>query len=139
MTNHRDTCQSGGACLECDGYQEKELMAGHAECHAERHNSGKVDLSLLPRVASLEQCKVWMRGREKYGKDNWKLLWGDRTIDVAGASAMRHLLSLLDGELMDRETGLPHAAHVSCNMSMILEWMAREGKIEPESYVNIRE
>ncbi len=104
------------------------------EERAKRHNKGKVDLSLLPRVASLEQCKVWMHGERKYGRDNWKKLWGPDTINVAGASAMRHLMLLISGKLYDEETGLPHAAHVACNMSMILEWMAQVNMIVPDVY-----
>lgn len=103
--------------------------------NATRYNSGKVDLSLLPRVAALEECKVWMHGERKYSRNNWKKLWGENTINVAGASAMRHLLDLLDGQLYDRETGLPNASHIKCNMSMILEWMANEGMITPEKYI----
>lgn len=96
-----------------------------------RHNSGKVDLSLLPRVAALEECKVWMHGEQKYGRSNWERLWGDKTVEVAGASAMRHLMDLLDGRMFDEETGLPNAAHVRCNMAMILQHMADVGLIEP--------
>lgn len=101
---------------------------------AKRFNTGKVDLSLLPYVASLEECKVWMAGEEKYGRDNWKKLWGERTVDVAAASALRHLLALTSGQLCDSESGLPHAAHVRCNMAMILQWMANEKLIEPDVY-----
>lgn len=173
MSNNRhsrDTCQSGGACLECDGnnwehegYVTEIRHACHycgggvgveksqagvlstrcLICHMEngalptqatRHNSGKVDLTLLPHVAALEECKVWMYGERRYTRNNWKKLWGDKTVQVAGASAMRHLMSLINGEMYDRESGLPNASHVRCNMAMILEWMANEGMIRPEVY-----
>lgn len=101
---------------------------------ADRFNNTKVDLSYLPTVACLEECKVWMFGAKKYTRDNWKKLWGDNTPFVAGASAMRHLLAICSGEMIDKESGLPHAAHVRCNMAMILEWMEREKLIDSETY-----
>ena len=101
---------------------------------AKRFNKGKVDLTLLPEVAAYEECKVWMAGQEKYGRDNWKKLWGDESVEVATASLLRHAMSLASGELFDRETGLPHAAHIRCNAAMVLEYMANEKMINHKEY-----
>ncbi len=101
---------------------------------AKRFNTGKVDLSLLPEVAAYEECKVWMFGEKKYGRSNWKRLWGTKSVEVATASLLRHAMSLASGELLDGESGLPHAAHIRCNAAMILEYMAQENMIEPMVY-----
>ena len=90
--------------------------------HAQRHNQGKTDLSLLPVEACAQEALVWGFGANKYGRANWKKLWGDDTINVAMASLMRHAFAVLNGELEDSESGLPHAAHIRCNAAMILEY-----------------
>lgn len=90
---------------------------------ATRDNKGKVDLTYLPREALEQEARVWEFGATKYGRDNWTKLWGDDTIRVCMASAMRHMLAINSGELLDPESGLPHASHIRCNMAMILEYM----------------
>ncbi len=92
---------------------------------ADRHNLDKIDLSYIPVEGSIQEAAVWEFGAKKYGRNNWKKLWGDDTINVAMASAMRHMLAILDGQLTDDESKLPHAAHVRCNMAMILEYMKK--------------
>lgn len=90
---------------------------------AKRFNSGKIDLSLLPPKACLEEARVWNHGRVKYGRDNWKKLWGEDTINVVMASLLRHAFAVLDGEMRDQESGLYHMAHVRCNAAMIIEYL----------------
>lgn len=92
---------------------------------AKRHNEGKPRLSLIPAEAQIQEAKVWTHGAEKYGESNWEKLWGDKTVSVCLDSALRHLLAIQAGELYDEESGLPHAAHVRCNMAMILEYMKK--------------
>lgn len=93
---------------------------------ADRFNEDKVDLSLIPVEATIQECRVWEAGAKKYSRNNWKKLWGEDTVNVVMASAMRHMCSILDGERDDPETGLPHAAHVRCNMAMLLEYYKKE-------------
>jgi len=95
---------------------------------AERHNDGKADLTLLPKIACEQEALVWEFGAKKYTRDNWKKLWGDKTYEVANASLMRHAFAIASGELIDKETGLPHAAHIRCNAAMILEYQMKKEK-----------
>ena len=109
------------------GTIEEKSVSNHPnstgrENDALRFNDGKVDLSLLPIEACREECKVWMKGEEKYGRFNWQKMWGDDTINVVMASLMRHAFAILDGEINDEESGLDHAAHIRCNAAMILEY-----------------
>ena len=90
-----------------------------------RFNEGKTDYTLIPVEAQRQEAAVWKLGTEKYGKDNWKKLWGDESIHVIMASLMRHANAILEGELFDSESELPHAAHIRCNAAMILEYMKR--------------
>ena len=115
-----------------DENQEKRESGelGQSEEHAvtaKRFNSGKVDMTLLPTAAMRAEARVWMKGEEKYGRDNWTKLWGEDTINLCMACALRHSTAIMDGELIDEESGQPHAAHIKCNMSMIIHYMVREG------------
>ena len=97
---------------------------------AERKNDGKTDLSFFHPETMEQTCKVWMVGAEKYDRDNWKKLWGDDTVSVVCASALRHILHILKGNDMDAETGLPNSAHVVANMSMLIEHLNKQGKLK---------
>jgi hypothetical protein len=88
---------------------------------ADRFNAGKVDLSLLPIKACVEEALVWQAGMKKYGRDNWRKLWGDDTTNVVMASLLRHAFAIMDGQVYDPETGLQHAAHIRCNAAMLIE------------------
>jgi len=92
------------------------------ELTALRYNSGKTDFTLLPVDALEAESKVWMMGMEKYGRNNWENLWGDETKNVVMQSAMRHMMAIMSGEDIDNESGQPHAAHVRCNMAMLIRY-----------------
>ena len=92
------------------------------ELDALRYNSGKTDFTLLPVDALEAESNVWMMGMEKYGRNNWEKLWGDETKNVVMQSAMRHMMAILSGEDIDNESGQPHAAHVRCNMAMLIRY-----------------
>jgi hypothetical protein len=92
---------------------------------AKRFNGGKIDYSLLPAKACEHECRVWMSGQLKYGKSNWKKLWGEDTIDVVMASLLRHAFAILDGQEIDPESGEYHAAHIRCNAAMLIEYYER--------------
>lgn len=87
---------------------------------ARRNNEGKIDLTLIPVCAQEEEARVWMHGEEKYGRDNWQKLWGDKTTDVVMASLLRHAYAILKGETKDEESGFLHAAHIRCNAAMLI-------------------
>lgn len=109
--------------------------------NALRFNNGKIDFTLLPVDALRAEARVWAKGRIKYPREdrdpttgrvlgNWEKLWGEDTISVALSSAIRHCFAMQEGELYDPETGEPHAAHVRCNMAMIIRYMNTVGDAE---------
>lgn len=89
--------------------------------NADRFNIDKTNLSLLPVSACEHEARVWMFGAKKYGRSNWKKLWGDDTITTAMDSLLRHSFAILNGESVDPESGEYHAAHIRCNAAMIIE------------------
>lgn len=85
-----------------------------------RYNDGKPDLSLVPMWTLEDTARVWSYGKQKYAAWNWAkgMPWS-----VPLACAMRHLSAIQKGELVDPESGLPHSAHVICNMQMLAHYM----------------
>ncbi len=82
---------------------------------AKRYNEGKVPLSLvLESKAAMEGlARVFEMGAKKYGRDNWKKGFPDDTVIID--SLMRHTLKAASGEVLDEESGLPHADHIQAN------------------------
>lgn len=77
-----------------------------------RHNNGKLQWSLV-HYASLEpMVRVLEFGKSKYGAENWKKGLDRKEILE---SMQRHLAALMDGEALDKETGMSHMGHIQCN------------------------
>lgn len=86
-----------------------------------KHDTGKPPISMISRTALEAEAYVMAFGAAKYNRDNWRqgMKW-TRLVDAA----LRHVLAIGDGEDIDPETGLPHAAHARCCMAFLLEYMA---------------
>lgn len=97
------------------------------ETQGVKYDSDKPDLSLLSPIAITYLAAVLSFGAKKYDSHNWR-----KGIDKARlvSAAMRHLLAALAGEQNDRETGLPHSAHVMCNMMFLCELETAENPID---------
>lgn len=93
---------------------------------AARYNNDKIRMDLLTPYAMTQWALVLTKGAEKYAVRNWEI--GNTTYGEYIGSALRHILSIMSGEDIDEETGLPHAAHIMCNMQFLLEHM-NSGKI----------
>ncbi len=89
---------------------------------AKRNNAGKLDLTFIPIDAQEHEARVWTKGAEKYGRNQWEKLWGDKTPEVVAASLMRHLYDILKGNHRDAETGELNAAAIRCNAAMLIRY-----------------
>lgn len=99
--------------------KEYEAKAEQEEkVKAEKKDTGKPRMSLVPQAATREIAKVMTFGAKKYGPHNWKrgFDWS-RLLDAA----LRHLNSFAQKEDLDDETGLSHLAHAGCEVMMLLE------------------
>ena len=87
--------------------------------------TGKKDDSSKPRYDRLsfqalgEFNRVHEFGDSKYEEGNWRL--GLDVTRLANA-AIRHLTKLLDGQVVDEETGINHAAHAGVNCEMLVHY-----------------
>lgn len=79
----------------------------------------KVALRLVPPALTIFVAKVMALGAKKYGPYNWRNKKIRHTVYLE--AAMRHILSALDGEETDPESGMPHEAHAAACMGIILD------------------
>lgn len=84
----------------------------------------KPDWSLLPWKGLETVVRVMEFGASKYGRDNWFTLPDARR--RLFSAAVRHLLSRLNGEKNDQESGLPHLAHAACCVLSLLHFEAED-------------
>lgn len=73
---------------------------------------GKPDYTLVDRAMLTRWAMQMTRGAKKYGRRNWQLAEGPEELERFRASAMRHLVQWLDGELEE-----DHAAAVFFNIA----------------------
>lgn len=89
--------------------------------HEAKKDAGKPRMWLLPFVSLYEIAKVLTFGAKKYAAHSWQTV-PDGEERYANA-LMRHLTSINEGEIYDKESGLLHIAHVGCN-ALFLIWFA---------------
>ena len=89
-----------------------------------KYDSDKIRVGLLEPDFILGVAEVATFGANKYAKDNWKKC---EDTDRIKDATLRHLLAYLNGEKIDKETGLSHLYHASCNL-MFLDYFDRKEK-----------
>lgn len=83
-----------------------------------KHDTDKIDWSLLPMEAIEKVIRVLMYGSQKYKDFNW-IYVEDRKRRYINA-VYRHLSSYVKGEQIDDESGLEHLAHACCSLLFLL-------------------
>lgn len=83
-----------------------------------KHDQEKPRMELLDAEWLEDVARVMTFGAKKYADHNWRS--GLRVSRLIGA-ALRHLMAILRGEDIDKETNLSHASHLSC-CAMFLFW-----------------
>ena len=79
---------------------------------------GKTRLTLVPVDSLFQVATVFEYGAVKYGENNWRK--GHRQLDLLD-SCLRHICSHLRGDDIDDESKLPHLAHASANLFILLQ------------------
>jgi hypothetical protein len=82
-----------------------------------KHDSAKVDLSLVPLEAMEGIARAMTYGAKKYSRGNYRLS-GMEWTRLAAACA-RHLFAWLAGEDLDPESGLSHIDHAQASLAML--------------------
>lgn len=83
-----------------------------------KSDNGKLPIHMVPMEIVKNIAAIRKYGFEKYNApNNWVLVEKTRYIDAM----LRHIISYLEGETIDPESGLPHLWHAECNMAFISE------------------
>lgn len=102
--------------------REAEAVVPKADGGGLRYDDGKIRMELLPFDALRSVAEVLTVGAKKYAPRNWErgMLWSKCV-----GCLMRHLVSRMMGERLDKESGLPHLAHVAVNALFLLTYELR--------------
>lgn len=91
-----------------------------------RFNDGKPQWGLVHFASLVPMVRTLEFGALKYAPDNWMKPMDTRKILE---SMQRHLAALLDGELIDPETGISHMGNIQCNAMFYNFHIERERKL----------
>jgi hypothetical protein len=91
-----------------------------------KNDAGKLRYDLIDWRSIEEIAKVMTEGAKTHGDEGWRDLLNGKNRYFA--ALMRHLLEWRIGEGIDKDSGMPHLAHVMCN-AMFLSSLDR---IKPE-------
>lgn len=80
----------------------------------------KPSLRLVPPALEIQVSRAMAEGAAKYGPYNWRT-GPPVQLTIYIEAAKRHLAALLDGEDIDPESGIPHAAKAAACMAIILD------------------
>lgn len=108
-------------CHNIDVYLDKEIPKTIPTTTNPKDIFGdkKAPLHLIPSSPLARLAMVMKLGAKKYGPYNWREK--DVRLTVYLAAAERHLRAILDGESIDPESMMPHAAHVMACMAIIID------------------
>ena len=122
------TCGKESECFQPMGFEAYAKAAardnGLPVENASKFDGGKLEIDLVPVQIIRDIAEVRMYGTKKYGSpDNWKQVEIQRYRDAA----FRHVMAYLDDpQGNDEESGLPHLAHLACNIAFLCEMEARK-------------
>lgn len=137
MSNpYKDTVMTDDMyCPECDlkrgaeTLKEQFTKGCRTEEKAKRYNSGKPELSYNLYCSDVNELEasVWAKGAEKYEAGNWQK---GQSLVKGIDSLQRHVTALLNGEDLDKETGLPHAGHMITCAKIIARAYLKGGEFD---------
>ena len=87
-----------------------------------RYNQGNGECSSVDFKSLEPMVRVLEYGGKKYARNNWrKGMPATQIIE----SMLRHTYKLLEGELVDPESGIEHIGHIQCN-ALFLSYVLSE-------------
>ena len=118
-------------CLDCDQFADEHRERGNdgepaddnantgAAGGAVHYDGGKLSFNNVPEEGERALVEVFSYGERKYGFRNWEKKPGLTALQYYG-SMRRHLQDWRASIDNDKESGLPHLAHVAANALMCL-------------------
>ena len=80
---------------------------------ATKFDNDKPMMHLVPLVAVEAVAQVMTFGAKKYAPNGWKSV--PDAVNRYNSAMLRHMVAIQKGELVDPDSGLPHADHIACN------------------------
>lgn len=90
---------------------KKEPKDSPTKIEGIKHDSDKLDWTMLPFEQVEEVIKVLKEGAKTYGRDNWKSV---EPKERYLSALFRHVVARAKGEVYDEQYGLSHMAHAVC-------------------------
>ena len=91
-------------------------------------NTALNDIHVEQQFMTLEafdsMADVLEYGAQKYERNNWRKLSPNKL--AAADSLYRHVASILNGELIDEDSKLPHIGHIMCNIMFLTYHLTNE-------------
>jgi len=107
------SCEPTATCPIC---KDDKLAAGIAP----KYDTGKLQFSLVPPVATEALASVLTFGATKYAPNSWQSVQeGERRYTDA---LYRHLEAYRSGEHLDRDSNLPHLHHAITNIAFLIHF-----------------
>lgn len=100
-----------------------------------KHDQEKSRLDLIDSSFLEDLGMVLKFGADKYAAHNWR---GGLNVSRIIGATMRHLTAINRGEDIDPESGLPHTAHLACNV-MFLSVMLKTRPDMDDRYKDTKE
>lgn len=82
-----------------------------------KFDTDKLRFDLIPAIVPESLAAVLTYGAKKYKPNNWRSVDPQRYV----AAFERHWHAYISGEMLDKESGLPHLAHCMTNLAFLLE------------------
>ena len=83
-----------------------------------KHDKGKYKPSLIYTSLLEELSKVRMYGKELHGSfTSWEGVEPIRWLDAA----IRHIRAVMDGDILDKDSGIYHLSHAACSIMYAIE------------------
>jgi hypothetical protein len=132
------TCEDLQGILDEIAYEGKPMAArgmagwdipanGVRQSSFVKHDSDKVDFSMLDYDFLEGVSRVLMHGEKKYDRQNWKRAEKADGLFRYTKALLRHVLAFaVKGEWLDAESGLPHIYHAACCLQFISHFHGRD-------------
>lgn len=105
-------------CVDCETMLAAQGVKYEVVEEFLKFDAEKLRYDLVPPSAIKALAEVYTFGARKYKPNNWKLC---AEPEKYLAALMRHLEAYRAGEELDKDSGLPHLAHLLTNAANLLE------------------
>lgn len=86
-----------------------------------KHGDLKDPLHLLPPAFLRQVAHALKHGADKYGEFNWRAEGIKLQMQTYSSAILRHIVSIMDGEWLDKESNMPHLAHIAASVAIVLD------------------